>query len=249
MKLVIVIGLLLGIISSSLFAQVDSSLNVVDIPPLFEGCNDPLVSTAQRQACSAPKIQAFIRANITYPDSAKVHQAEGIVVVRFTVDETGVISQLELIRDIGHGCGQEAMRVVRMMPAFTPALRNGIPTATKMTLPIRFRKIVGEDKKPLCKIHWGSIYEEKIEREELKELVKQGIVVRDNYGNIYPVQYLSVQVVGKHKMKEEKGKNNTLTKKMQKLLLGTKRNQQIVFEATVLKDYQEIEVRRILYVQ
>ena len=184
MKIVIVIGLLLGIVSGSLFAQVDSSLNAVDIPPLFEGCNDPLVSTAQRQTCSAPKIQAFIRANITYPDSAKVHQAEGIVVVRFTVDETGVISQLELIRDIGHGCGQEAMRVVRMMPAF-----------------------------------------------------------------IYPVQYLSVQVVGKHKLKEEKGKSNTLTKRMQRLLLGTKRNQQIIFEATVLKDYQEIEVSRILYIQ
>lgn len=231
-------------------AQIDSSLEVVDIPPLFEGCNDPLVSATQRQACSAPKIQTFIRENITYPDSAKVHGTEGIVVVRFTVDENGVVSQLELIRDIGDGCGEEAMRVVRTMPDFTPALRNGKPVATKMTLPIRFRKVEESAKKEtLCKIHWGNIYDEEITKNQLKNLVGQSLVVRDKYGNSYPIQYLQVQVLGKHKRKEERGKSNTLTKPIRKLLLGAKPSQQIIFEATILKDYKEIEVQRVFYVE
>lgn len=246
--ILIIISLLtcVGIVA----AQVDSNLQAVDIPPLFEGCNDPLVSAAQRQACSVPKIQAFIRENITYPDSARVHGTEGIVVVKFTVDENGVVSQLELIRDIGDGCGEEAMRVVRTMPDFTPALRNGEPVATKMTLPIRFRKIEDAIKKgALYKIHWGSIYEQQITKNQLKQLVNQSIVVRDKYGDSYPVQYLKVQVLGKHKQKEAIGKSNTLSQPIQKLLLGAKSNQQIIFEATVIKDYKEIEVQRVFYIK
>lgn len=67
--------------------QDSSILTSVDIPPLFEGCDDPLISEEQRQACSVPKIQAFINQNIAYPDSARVRKIEGVVVVRFFSDK------------------------------------------------------------------------------------------------------------------------------------------------------------------
>ena len=175
-------GILL-IIGSLSYGQVSDSnkLDEIDIPPLFEGCDDLLISEEQRQACSVPKIQAFVNHNIIYPDSAKVKNIEGVVVVRFSVTEEGGITSLELIRDIGGGCGEEAMRVVRMMPKFRPARRNGQPIATKMTLPIRFKKLdeARADNKNLYQIHWGNVYENAITKDELAALMKRYLLVRD----------------------------------------------------------------------
>jgi TonB family protein len=227
----------------------DSSiLTSIDIPPLFEGCDDPLISEDQRQACSVPKIQAFINQNIVYPDTARVQNIEGVVVVRFSVTEEGKISDLELIRTIGAGCGQEAMRVIRMMPDFRPALRNGVPVTTKMTLPIRFKKI-GETKatnKNLYQIHWGTIYQDKITKEELKPLLKRYFLVRDYYGNTYDVGFLTLKIEQKGKELVLETRGNTLSKEMLKSLKKVRAGQLVTFQAMIQKGYQDIEVVRVL---
>ena len=229
-------------------SQDSSILTDVDIPPLFEGCDDPLISEEQRQACSVPKIQAFISQNITYPDSARVRNIEGVVVVRFSVTEEGKITDLELIRTIGSGCGQEAMRVVRMMPDFRPALIDGVPVATKMTLPIRFKKIAEAkaNNKNLYQIHWGTIYQNKITKEELKSLLKRYLLVRDYYGNTYDVRFLTLKIEQKGKELVLETRGNTLSKEMLKGLKKARVGQLITFHVMVQKNYQDIEVVRTL---
>ncbi|BDS13842.1 energy transducer TonB [Aureispira anguillae] len=227
----------------------DSSiLTKVDIPPLFEGCDDPLISEEQRQACSVPKIQAFINQNIVYPDSARSHQIEGVVVVRFSVTEKGAITDLELIRNIGFGCGQEAMRVIRMMPVFRPALRNGLPVATQMTLPIRFKKIdeAAADNKNLYQIHWGTAYQNKLTKEKLKELLKRHLIVRDYYGNTYDINYLTLLIESNTKEIEIETRGNNLSKEMLRALKKVRLGQAITFKVLIQKNYQDIEVSRAL---
>ena len=228
--------------------QDSSILTSVDIPPLFEGCDDPLISEEQRQACSVPKIQAFINQNITYPDSARVRNVEGVVVVRFSVTEKGKITDLELIRTIGAGCGQEAMRVVRMMPDFRPAPRAGVSVATKMTLPIRFKKIAEAkaSNKNLYQIHWGTIYQDKITKEELKHLLKRYLLVRDYYGNTYDVRFLTLKIEHKGKELILETRGNTLSKEMLKSLKKMRTGQLLTLHAMIQKDYQDIEVVRVL---
>lgn len=230
--------------------QDSSILTKVDIPPLFEGCDDPLISEEQRQACSVPKIQAFINQNIIYPDSARARNIEGVVVVRFSVTEEGKITDLELIRTIGAGCGQEALRVVRMMPDFRPALRGGVPVATQMTLPIRFKKLVEAkaNNKNLYQIHWGTIYQNKITKEALKPLFKRYLLVRDYYGNTYDVRFLTLKIEHKGKEVVLETRGNTLSKEMLKKLKKVRAGEVITLHAMIQKEYEEIEVVRALEV-
>jgi len=240
----------LFLFGASLIAQPQDSaiLTSVDIPPLFEGCDDPLISEEQRQACSVPKIQAFINKNIVYPDSARARNVEGVVVVRFSVTEEGKITHLELIRTIGAGCGQEAMRVVRMMPDFRPALRDGLPVATKMTLPIRFKKIAeaAANEKKLYQIHWGTMYQNKITKEALKPLLKRYLLVRDDYGNTYDIRFLTLKIEQKGKELLLETRGNTLSKEMLKNLKKVRAGQLITLHATIQKEYEEIDVVRVL---
>lgn len=248
---IILTTIIAGILSVGTLCGQDSfKLTPVDIPPLFEGCDDPLVSEEQRQACSVPKIQKFVHQNITYPDSARAHQIEGVVVVRFSVTEKGKITSLELIRDIGGGCGDEAMRVVRMMPDFRPALRDGKPVATKMTLPIRFTKkdLENANKTTSYQVHWGTVYEDEITQDQLKELLKHYLVVRDHFGNTYDIKYLNLQIMTKNKIIEANSKGNILSKEMLRALKRVRANQKLIFEATIQKKYEEIEVVREIIV-
>lgn len=240
----------LFLVGGTLIAQPQDSsiLTSVDIPPLFEGCDDPLISEEQRQACSVPKIQAFINQNIVYPDSARARNIEGVVVVRFSVTNEGKISDLELVRTIGGGCGQEAMRVVRMMPDFRPALRNGVAVATKMTLPIRFKRITETkaNNKNLYQIHWGTVYQDKITKEELKPLLKRYLLVRDYYGNTYDVRFLTLKIEHKGKELVLETRGNTLSKEMLKSLKKVRAGELITLQVMIQKDYQDIEVVRVL---
>lgn len=241
--------LILAVVNwGSLCAQPKDSLILakVDIPPLFEGCDDPLISEKQRQACSVPKIQAFINQNILYPDSARANKIEGVVVVRFSVTDKGEITDLELIRNIGFGCGQEAMRVVRIMPAFRPALRNGLPVATQMTLPIRFKKIdeAKANNKNLYQIHWGTIYQNTIKKEALKSLLKRHLLVRDYYGNNYDINFLTLTIPTSSKDIELETRGNNLTKEMLRTLKRLRPGERIQFKVLIQKDYQDIEVVR-----
>lgn len=232
-----------------LYSQSDSVYTQVDIPPLFEGCNDPLISAEQQQACSAPQLMKFIRQHIIYPDSAKVHQIEGVVVVQFLVDAQGRVSSAELLRNIGYGCGQEALRIVRMFPDFEPAMKDGNPVASKMTLPIRFKIIDESATERFYQLQWGNIYRSSISKAELAILLKQGIEVRDFYGNIYAIKKLEINYILKNKIKTEKGNSGILTSSMLKMLQKAKPKGVIVLIAKIEKDVQTIEVVREFTIQ
>jgi TonB family protein len=231
-----------------LFAQQDSFLAPVDIPPLFEGCDDPLISKQQRQICSNPKIQAFVKQNIIYPDSARLNNIEGIVVVRFSVSAEGKITDIEIVRDIGAGCGKEAVRVVRIFPDFTPALRNGVPVPAKITLPIRFKKIeeAEANNKNLYQIHWGTAYSSSLTKTQLKELLNYPLVIRDYYGNLYEIVYFTLKIKTQRIVNEFENKGNYLSIQMVKGLKKTRPKHNIIFIATIIKDFQEIKIFRKL---
>ena len=81
---------------------------------------------------------AFLSQNIHYPPKALKKGIEGRVIVSFVVDEDGSISDVQLMHGIGGGCDEEAIRVVKGMPAWKPGKQNGKPVKVRYTLPIRF---------------------------------------------------------------------------------------------------------------
>jgi protein TonB len=77
--------------------------------------------------------------HIRYPSLAKDNGIEGTVVVRFIVEKDGSISQPAIIRDIGGGCGAEALRVVKSMPTWLPGKQQGRPVRVQFSLPVQFK--------------------------------------------------------------------------------------------------------------
>ena len=225
-----------------------TALAPVDIPPLFQGCADPLISAAQRQACSAPKIQQFVRENLLYPDSARTRGVEGMVVVRFSVSETGAITELELLRNIGAGCGQEALRVVRMMPNFTPAYRNGTAISTKMVLPIRFTQKESNNPAAQYRVEWGATYSNKITKATLKALLRRHLTVRDAYGEIYDPQFITLKIETPNKEVILENRGGQLSPEMLKALKRVRPQQRITLYLTIKNKYEEIDIKRVLEV-
>lgn len=80
----------------------------------------------------------FLRRNMHYPALALRNQVEGKVFVSFTVSATGEIVDVQILKGLGSGTDEEALRVVKKMPAWEPGAQNGHPVAVRYTLPITF---------------------------------------------------------------------------------------------------------------
>jgi periplasmic protein TonB len=80
----------------------------------------------------------WLSRHLEYPAMAIRMGIEGKVVIEFTVDENGRISDASIIEGLHKLCDQEAIRLVKSMPAWTPGEKNGVKTTQKYALPIRF---------------------------------------------------------------------------------------------------------------
>lgn len=83
-------------------------------------------------------LRQYLSGNIRYPADARVNQISGTVYLSFVVDKEGEISGIKLLRGIGGGCEEEAMRVVGKMPRWSPGKQNGKAVQVQMNLPVNF---------------------------------------------------------------------------------------------------------------
>jgi TonB family protein len=80
----------------------------------------------------------YIGENIIYPFDARQKQITGRVYVSFVVDKSGYVREPKILRGIGGGCDQEALRVVQSMPQWNPGYQNGRPVNVQFNLPVYF---------------------------------------------------------------------------------------------------------------
>ena len=81
---------------------------------------------------------AFLRDNIKYPASAREVGISGTVYLSFVIEKDGSVSNITVQRGIGGGCDEEAVRVLKLMPPWSPGKNNGLPVRVKFTLPVKF---------------------------------------------------------------------------------------------------------------
>lgn len=79
----------------------------------------------------------WVQANIRYPEGTA---AEGQVAVSFTVSETGKVMDVEAFKGPDRKLIDEAVRVIASSPDWAPGLKEGKPTAIKLTIPVNFSK-------------------------------------------------------------------------------------------------------------
>lgn len=84
------------------------------------------------------KLLEYLNENLRYPEMARENDIQGRVYVQFVVEPDGSISNVEVIRSIGGGCDEEAVRLVQNMPKFKPGKMNGYPVRVQYTVPVKF---------------------------------------------------------------------------------------------------------------
>jgi len=84
-------------------------------------------------------VREFIASNVRYPKEAWKKGVSGRVVVRFVVDENGNLSDVSIAKSVHPLLDEEAMRVIRLMPRWKPAMVDGELVKSYFTLPITFR--------------------------------------------------------------------------------------------------------------
>jgi TonB family protein len=81
----------------------------------------------------------FISSNVKYPADAKQNGVEGKVLVQFIVDEQGKVVYPKIIKGVGFGCDEEAIRVVNLLKGWKPGMQGGKPVKVKMVIPFVFK--------------------------------------------------------------------------------------------------------------
>jgi len=105
--------------------------------PRFKGCED--ISDRDWRKCAEDKLITFAENQLIYPTEAHQNGIEGIVVINFIVEKDGTISNSNILRDIGGGCGEEALRIVKLMPNWMPGKdENSNKVRVRLNFPVVF---------------------------------------------------------------------------------------------------------------
>ena len=103
----------------------DSVFQIVDQMPEFPGGMEAMMK--------------FVASNVKYPEAAKDKNIEGRVFVSFVVEKDGSVSNVKVLRGIGGGCDEEAVRVISSMPKWKPGMHKGEPVRVSYQIPIMFK--------------------------------------------------------------------------------------------------------------
>jgi protein TonB len=81
---------------------------------------------------------SFVRDKMKYPAQARRMGVEGRVFCKFTVNRDGTIQDVQVIRGIGAGCDEEAVRVIQAAPPWKPGKQRGKAVPVRYGIPVRF---------------------------------------------------------------------------------------------------------------
>lgn len=122
------------IIFFSCKASKESKIGVTDSDVVFVRVEQPAEFVG-----GADLLQAYLKENIVYPQKARENKIEGKVYVSFIVEKDGSLSNIKVLRDIGYGCGEEAVRVMKNMTKWKPGRQKGKPVRMQYVQPITFQ--------------------------------------------------------------------------------------------------------------
>ena len=130
-----------------------------------------------------PNFYKQIAKEIRYPKAARQNDIEGTVHLQFVVEKDGSVNEIEVLKGIGYGCDEEAIRAVQQIGTFKPGKQRGKTVRVRMTMPIIFKFI--EDN--------ASVILEEIQTDQQKLTVDAKFndgtwsgTVRDDSGELLP---------------------------------------------------------------
>lgn len=117
-------------------------LTVYEQPTIEKEDPEEIFIVVEQTAVPKGGMEAFykyVNENLRYPAQARRMEIQGRVFIEFVVDRDGKITNVVVVKGIGAGCDEEAMRVLENSPAWNPGKQRGRPVRQKMVLPITFK--------------------------------------------------------------------------------------------------------------
>ena len=84
------------------------------------------------------ELKKWLGRNLDYPETARMNEVSGRVIVRFVVEKDGSIGQATILKGVDKDLDREALRVVKKMPKWQPGKNNGVPVRSYFNLPVVF---------------------------------------------------------------------------------------------------------------
>lgn len=152
----LLIPILLAIIAFQDKEPVLSNVQVADpdnnaFIEAFQTDTDNIFTAVEVSPVPLGGMEAFIRSiadNYIYPKEAKDADVKGRLIVTFIVEPDGQLSNIKMVRDVGYGTGEEAIRVLENSPKWQPGIQDGKAVRVQYTLPILLGQ-GGESNKPV----------------------------------------------------------------------------------------------------
>jgi TonB family protein len=95
--------------------------------------------TYARPTTGFKAFKRYIQANIKYPETAGANKIKGRVVVGFTVDPNGTLSDFRIIKSLSAACDAEALRLLQEGPRWEPTKKDGLAVSEQVRIAIRFK--------------------------------------------------------------------------------------------------------------
>jgi len=175
-----------------------------------------------------------------YPELAQNENIEGVVYIGFVVDEQGQVKQPTLLKDIGGGCGEEAMRVIREMPPWQPALLRGEAVKIQLTLPIAFQ-FSNNSSNHLYSFRWGNLNTYEVTKKELRKNLSAKAQVLNEEGTALSLVSLTFTSNKGNKIRSAQS-NGLITAQMEKLIKRLKKGSLFSVIATIQVEGVFIEI-------
>lgn len=122
----------------------EGNKDIIDVPtdPVVTDPDEGKIFTVVEEMPSFPggeeKLFDYLRKNIKFPPVARENGIQGRVFVTFVVDKDGRVKDARILRGIGGGCDEEALRVISNMPDWKPGKQNGRSVSVQYNLPVNF---------------------------------------------------------------------------------------------------------------
>lgn len=120
---------------------IDEPVGNADVKQVVEE-NPNQIFTAVEQVPTFPGGEAgfnkYLSKAIHYPAIARENNVQGRVIVQFVVERDGSLTDIKVVRGIGSGCDEEAMRALKASPKWKPGIQNGRPVRVQYSVPVAF---------------------------------------------------------------------------------------------------------------
>jgi len=129
----------IGVVNQT--AIVDSSSHqgapIISEPREKEKTTENVVITA-RPLQGEEQLYTYFDQNLIYPQSAIKDSIEGIVEVQFSILKDSTVANIKIIKSLGGDFDKETIRVIKAMPKWIPATKNGKPIISRISIPLTF---------------------------------------------------------------------------------------------------------------